>query len=190
MGWLLIILYALLIAPVRVGAALRWEGKTPTLRVGVMIWGFRLQTELRGRRDEAGRLRLVAGFGRRSLPLPAGKRKGGEGIKALALLLRSNQKRAGLRRVIRVRALDFALQIGGENAALTALASGFFQALNPLVPKARILCRPAFHGRTRLYARCIAEARLGILWAAWLRWRAGRGSGQKEEQAWSILSGT
>ena len=79
-------------------------------------------------------------------------------------------------------ALDVFLQIGGQNAAFIALAAGFLQALNPLLPQANVVCRPSFGGETKAYLRCIAEARLGILLAAWLRWRKERRAGQKEEK--------
>ncbi len=103
-------------------------------------------------------------------------------MKALALLLRSNADRAMLRNAVRVSALDVFLQIGGQNAAFIALAAGFLQALNPLLPQANVVCRPSFGGETKAYLRCIAEARLGILLAAWLRWRKERRAGQKEEK--------
>ena len=182
MRWMLLGLFLLLITPIRIGALARWAGHAPKLTVGVMVWGVRAQTELRFRRDEAGALRLTAGIGKRTVPLRLPGENAGNGLKALALLLRSNADRARLRKAVRVRALDVFLQIGGENAAFIALAAGFLQALNPLLPQAHIVCRPSFGGETKAYLRCIAEARLGILLAAWLRWRKERRAGQKEEK--------
>ena len=190
MRWILLGLFLLLIAPIQVGAALRWSGNMPSLMVGVMIWGIRAQTEIHAQRDEAGALLLTAAVGKRSLTLHPVRRNAGNGLKTLALLVKSNTKRAALKKLVRVRTLDVFLQIGGENAAFIALATGFLQALSPLAPKAKIVCRPSFHGDTKAYLRCIAEARLGILLAAWLRWRRTQQASQKEEQAWTIPSGT
>ena len=39
MRWILLGLFLLLIAPIQVGAALRWSGNMPSLTVGVLIWG-------------------------------------------------------------------------------------------------------------------------------------------------------
>ena len=182
MRWMLLGLFLLLITPLRVGAAARWTGHAPTLTVGVTVWGVRAQTEICFRRDEAGALLLTAGIGKKAIPLRLPGENAGNGLKALALLLRSNADRAMLRNAVRVSALDVFLQIGGQNAAFIALAAGFLQALNPLLPQANLVCRPSFGGETKAYLRCIAEARLGILLAAWLRWRKERRAGQKEEK--------
>lgn len=190
MRWILLGLFLLLIAPVQVGAALRWTGHIPCLTVGVMIWGVRAQMEIRARRNKAGMLLLTATMGKRNLTLRPGGKNAGNGLKALGLLLKSNGDKAMLKKAVQVRVLDAYLQIGGENAAFIAILTGFLQALNPLLPQANIVCRPSFHGSTKAYIRCIAEARLGILLAAWLRWRRTRRAGRKEEQAWSIPSGT
>ncbi len=189
MRWILLGLFLLLISPIRIGAALRWTGGAPLLNVGVMIWGVRAQTSIRAERDTTGALLLTAAVGKRTFPLHPDRKNAGNGLKALALLLKSNTDRAAMRRLVQVRALDVFLQIGGENAAFIALAAGFLQALNPLLPQANIVCRPSFHGDTKALVRCIAEARLGILCVAWLRWRRQR-AGQKEEAAWSIPSET
>ena len=190
MRWILLGLFLLFIAPIRIGAALRWTGGAPLLNVGVMIWGIRAQTSIRAERDTTGALLLTAAVGNRKLPLRPDRKNAGNGLKALALLVKSNTKRAALKKLVRVRTLDVFLQIGGENAAFIALATGFLQALSPLAPKAKIVCRPSFHDNTKAYLRCIAEARLGILLAAWLRWRRTQQASQKEEQAWTIPSGT
>ena len=190
MRWILLGLFLILITPVQVGAALRWTGHIPCLTVGVMIWGVRAQMEIHARRDTAGTLLLTATMGKRSLTLHPGGKNAGNGLKALGLMLKSNGDKAMLKKAVQVRALDAYLQIGGENAAFIAILTGFLQALNPLLPQANIVCRPSFHGSTKAYIRCIAEARLGILLAAWLRWRRTRRAGRKEEQAWSIPSGT
>ncbi|MBQ7655337.1 MAG: hypothetical protein IJS41_02400 [Clostridia bacterium] len=187
MRWILLGLFLLLIAPVRIGAALRWEHNKPALTVGVMVWGVRFQTVIEARRDTAGTLLLNAAVGGKTLTLRPGGENAGKGIKALGLLLKSNSDRAAFRKLIQLQALDAYLQIGGQNAAFIALITGFLQALNPLLPRARIICRPSFNGDTKAYIRCIAGARLGILLAAWLRLRRRR-AGQKEEEAWSIPS--
>ena len=186
----LIALFLLLIAPVQVGAALRWEGGFPRLLVGVMIWGLRVQTAISFSRDPAGHLLLNADFAGKPRPLPLHRSKGGHGLQALGLLLRSNERDRLLKDGIQIKTLDIFLQVGGPNAAFTALLTGALRALNPLLPRARIVCRPAFQGTTRLLARCIAQTRLGMLWIAWPRWRLRQKSRKKEETAWSIPSET
>ncbi len=188
MRWILLGLFLLLIAPIQVGAVFHWAGKKPSLTVGVMIWGVRAQTELHARRDETGALLISAAVGRRNLTLRPGRQNAENGFKALGLLLKSNSGHAALRNAVQVRSFDAYLQIGGENAAFIALAAGFLQALNPLLPKVHIAAHPSFHGDTKALIRCIAGARLGILLLAWLRWRKKQRDGQKEETAWIIPS--
>ena len=190
MRWILLGIFLLAIAPIRAGAVLRLERKQPSLTLGVMIWGIRFQTLIEARRDAAGALLLTANLGKRALPLRPASGNAGKEIKALGLLLKSNADRAALRKMIQVQALDVYVQIGGQNAAFTALAAGILRALNPLLPTARIACRPSFHGETKALVRCIAGARLGILCLAWLRWRGRQRDSRKEETAWSIPSET
>ena len=186
MRWIILGLFLLLISPVRIGAALRWSGQLPTLVIGVMIWGVRVQTSIHAERDPAGTLLLTAALGKR--PLHFGGKNADGSLQALAALFRSGSGRTALHGVVQVRKVELYLQIGGENAAFAALFTGLLRALNPLFPHAAIHCHPSFNGQTKVYARCIAETRLGILLAAWLRRR--RRHGQKEEAAWSIPSET
>ena len=190
MRWLFLGLFLLLIAPVRVGAALRYDHNKPALMVGLTVWGVRVQSKIEARRDTAGTLLLNAAVGGKSLTLHPGGMNAGNGIKTLGLLLKSNGDRAALRKTIQLQVLDAYLQIGGENAAFIALAAGFLQALNALLPRANIVCRPSFNGDTKAYIRCIAGTRLGILCLAWLRWRRRQRNSRKEETAWSIPSET
>ena len=141
-----------------------------------------MNTGKRAGRFRAGALLLTASVGKRSLTLRPVRRSAGNGLKTLALLVKSNTKRAALKKLVRIRTLDVFLQIGGENAAFIALATGFLQTLSPLAPKAKIVCRPSFHGDTKAYLRCIAEARLGILLAAWLRWRRTQQASQRRNR--------
>ncbi|MBR5110277.1 MAG: hypothetical protein IK099_08780 [Clostridia bacterium] len=190
MRWIGLGIFMLLIAPVQAGAVLRWEQGKLTLAAGIMVWGVRFQTLIEARRDTAGMLLMTATVGKKTLPLRPSGKNAGKGIKALRLMLRSNADRAALGKMIRVQAFDLFAQIGGRNAAFIALATGFLQALPPLLPFARIHCRPSFNGETKAFLRCIAGTRLGILWIAWLRWRRHQRAAQKEETAWSIPSET
>ncbi|MBR3018073.1 MAG: DUF2953 domain-containing protein [Clostridia bacterium] len=190
MRWILLGIFLLLIAPVRIGVLLRWEHGKLTLTVGTMVWGVRVQTMIKASRDEAGALLLTASLGQRILILRPGGQNAGKGIKALGLMLKSNTDRAALRKMIQLQTLDIFVQIGGQNAAFTAMTTGFLQALNPMLPFAHIACRPSFNGETKALIRCIAGARLGILCLAWLRWRKRQRDSRKEETAWSIPSET
>ncbi|MBR3107084.1 MAG: hypothetical protein IKH30_07870 [Clostridia bacterium] len=187
MRWILLGLFLLLIAPVRIGAALRWEHGKSALTVGVMVWGIRFQTMIEARRDETGALLLNAAVGGKTLTLRPDGRNAANGIKALGLLLKFNANRAKMRKMIQVQAFDIFLQIGGQDAAFIALTSGFLQALNPLLPFVHIDCCPSFNGETKALVRCIAGTRLGILLLAWLR-LSRRRAGRKEDKAWSIPS--
>ncbi len=191
MAWAGIFLFLMLIAPVRVGARLRWEGELPRLAVGAMVWGARLQIDLKPVRSEGGRLRLAAQAGGKRIALPKRKKKAAQGLKALWLLLRANGAGARLRRMVKVRALEGTLRLGGQDAAALALTAGFLRSAAAALPFAHVRVDPALGGRSAVYARCIAETRLGILMAAGLLWYAQRRkAGRKEEKAWIIPSGT
>ena len=186
----LTILYALLAAPVRAGAMVRAGGGPMTGAAGVMIWGFRLQIRLEGGRNADGKPEIRFFFRGRRL-YPVRNRRPRELPRLLSLPKRLGPARTLLRRGVRLRALEIAARIGGQDAARVALLTGLIRALSPAAPIVRVRCEPAFGGGSALRARCIADARLGTLLAACLLGgisllRAGR----KEETSWIIPSET
>ena len=156
-----------------------------------MIWGLRDQVDFTAARNAAGVMRLTAAFRGKNLPLPVRKGGAGRALRVLGLLLRSNGKDAALRRAVRVDTLAVSLRLGLQDAAALALAAGFLRAAGGTVPGLRFRCRPALGGKSGLQAVCIAETRLGILWAAALRTfvRTHR-AGRKEDKPWIIPSET
>ena len=175
MAWLGLALFLLFIAPVRAGIRVQWDENGLRGAVGLMVWGLREQADFSFGRSAAGQLRLAAVFHGKSLPLPQGKNRAGLGLKLLGLLLKSNGKNAALRGAVRVNTLNVALRLGGGDAAALALGTGAFRALGNALPFLRFRCVPALGGKTALRAVCIAEARLGILLAAWIMWKRGQG---------------
>lgn len=172
-AWLGLFLFLLLIAPVRVGVRLLWDEKGPRGAVGLMVWGLREQADFSLERGAAGNLRLTAAFHGKTLPLPQRKNRTGLGIRLLGLLLKSNGEDAALGRLVRVNTLNVALRLGGEDAAALALGAGALRAVGGALPFLRFRCMPVLGGKTALRAVCIAEARLGILLAAWIIWKRG-----------------
>lgn len=168
MAWIMMAFFVLLITPVSVGIVFRWESDAPRGTVGVMVWGLRVQASILLGRNAEGKLLLTAAFRDKKLPLPHRKERKGKGIKMLSLMLKSDRKTNILRKAVRVNALDVSVRLGGQDAAALALGTGFFRSLNPLLPFLRLRCVPALGEKTALYARCIAEARLGILLTAWI----------------------
>lgn len=167
MAWIMMAFFVLFIAPVSVGTILRWEDGTLRGAVGVMLWGARAQISIRLNRNEEGKLLLTAAFRDKKFSLPRRKRKAGAGFKLLGLLLKSDGKNSVLRKAVRVKTLEVFLRLGGQDAAALALRTGFFRGLNVLLPILRLRCVPVLGGHTAVNARCIAEARLGILLTAW-----------------------
>ena len=174
-AWLGLMLFLLFIAPVRAGVKAQWDERGFKGAAGLMIWGLREQVDFSAVRNAAGVLRLTAAFRGKNLPLPPWK-KGGAArlLKLLGLLLKSNGKNASLQRLVRVDTLRAVLRLGGEDAAVLALAAGALRAAGGALPFLRFQCVPSLGGKTALQAVCIAEARLGILLVAWLMWKKQR----------------
>lgn len=188
MAWLLIILYTLAVSPVGIGFIFRWENGTARAAAGIMIFGIRASVRAQVKRDGEGKARLILLAGGRVIPVrrEKGKRTGFEKI---VRALFAKKGGTGLKRVLRRRTLEAKVQLGGENAAALALVAGFLRAVNGMAPGVMIRCRPVFGGETNVCVRCIAQARLGILLAAFLRALARRGKERKEEKEWIIPSG-
>ena len=168
MIWLGLVLFLLLIAPVRAGARLIWDEMGPRGAVGLMVWGLREQVDFSTGRSASGALRLAASFRGKSLRLPESRGNGKKMLQALGLLLKSNGKNAALGRLVRVDTLNVALRLGGGDAAALALSAGALRAVGNALPFLRFQCVPTLDGKTALRAVCIAETRLGILLVAWL----------------------
>ncbi len=175
MAWMALGLFLLLIAPVRAGARVQWDEKGLRGAVGVMVWGLRGQIDVRGARAGEGGPRLTAAFRGKTVKLPRRKKRTGMGLKLLRLMLKSNGKGAALRRAVRVRTLEVFLRLWAMDAAALALGAGALRALGGAVPALRFRCVPDLGGKSGLRAVCIAEARLGILLAAWIIWKRGQG---------------
>ena len=189
MKWLLLI-YCLWITPLRAGASLTLGPGMPRAAWGILAWGVGVRGGLRLRRDPRGRLRLETHRARRLWHvLHAPRRRGSrDGMKRLAG--RARRIKETLSRGVRLRCLEITVQAGGD-AARAALITGALRALNAVWPRADIRCRPAFGAETAVRVRCIVETRLGTLWTAvLLGWFIHRRQGRKEEQPWSIPSGT
>ena len=187
MGVLLLIVDLALITPVKLGGAVSMGSGPPEGAVGVMIWGWKRVAHIRVRRRD-GAPRLCAEVGGRTVILRR-SRKGWSG-QAARMVLRglTDRKRNG--RVLRLVTLDGFIQIGGQDAAATALLTGGLRAALACFPSARVRCFPAFGGQTVLRLRCIAQARLGTILAAGLMTALEtHRQGRKEEGAWIIPSG-
>ena len=188
---MLIGLFLLGITPVRLGAAVALGQGRPRWAVGVMLWGVRLQGQLTVKfRWMEGAPQAVLCLGKRQHIL---KPRAGGGKRALALiraLLKTEAKRRAPSGFTRF-SLSGAVRVGGEDAALVAQWTGALRALGGLLPGTEVACFPAFGGTWALRLRCIAETRLGILWAAALRTfvRTHR-AGRKEDKPWIIPSET
>lgn len=122
-------------------------------RVFLRAWGFRLPT--------GGGMRLSGGS--------AGLRE------ALPVL-------RGLLRHSTLRRLEIRVRVGGD-AALAAVITGLVRGIAGLLPRAGIRCDPGFGETGALRAKCILEARLGILLAAALAGRFARKARRKKEAA-------
>ena len=184
---LLLLVYLALITPVKLGAGVSVGSGPPEGLVGVMIWGWKRVAHIRVRRQD-GIPRLCAEVRGHTVALRR-SRKGWSGQAARTLLRGlTDGKRGG--RGLRLVTLDGFIQIGGMDAAVTALLTGGLRAALALIPSARVRCEPAFGGQTVLRLRCIAQARLGRIVAAGLMTALGtRRQGRKEEAPWIIPSG-
>ena len=83
---------------------------------------------------------------------------------------------------VTVRHLEVRLRVGGD-AALAAVITGLVRGIAGLLPRAGIRCDPGFGETGALRAKCILEARLGILLAAALAGRFARKARRKKEAA-------
>ncbi len=187
MLFLFLIIYLVLITPVKLGAAVSVGGGPAGAAVGVMVWGFRRVVRIRVRRRD-GVPRLCADVGGRSVILSP-QMENGWSTRMARMLLRSLTGGGDCPRVLRLRALDGLIRIGGRDAGSIALLTGGLRALTALLPHSRIRCVPSFGGPSLLRLRCIAQARLGTILAAGLKTALRmRRTDRKEEGPWIIPS--
>ncbi|MBQ9262698.1 MAG: hypothetical protein IJ189_00635 [Clostridia bacterium] len=177
-----VILFLLLITPVKVGVVLCLGGGPVRGEIGVMLWGVRLQ----------GRFELKQGkpalsFRGKPLHLPHRKTNRPSLLPMLKSLL-GNGVPSPFRPAISILKAEIIVDVGLQDAATVALLTGLLRSASVWLPVLKIHARPCFGGSSALHARCIAEGRLGMLLAAYLLAKQGRK--QKEEQPWIIPSAT
>lgn len=176
MSWTLLMIFLVLIAPVKAGALATVSKRGVRGAFGFMVWGVSVQ----------GRFLLEAGkreirIGSRPMKLPRKK----SGRFSFSRLIRSGAWKL-LRRGVTIQRADAQMQLGLRDAAAAALLAGLAQALSGLLPGVRFRALPRLGGPWELRAKCIAETRLGILLAAFALTALFRG--QKEEKTWIIPS--
>ncbi|MBR6185130.1 MAG: hypothetical protein IKQ41_02610 [Clostridia bacterium] len=187
MAWVLTILYVLLVSPLRAGILFRWKAGRADCRLGVLIWGARRTAEVKLRRDEKDYLGISLRSGRRERVFPLRFKRSGA--------WKNRWRKPGfhflLRRLLPLFSVKADLCLGFDNAAETALLCGALNGVGALLPRVRLRCKPRYNGASSLSLLCIATARLGTIIALCLwAWMIGRRAGRKEENAWTVLSGT
>ena len=162
----LLMLYLLLITPVRLTLSVSHAGETRIL-VQAKVWGIPLRWRIRSRRLRKGRVTTLL---RKNHPPSEAPPDTGRRILTMAgAYLRSNRARAFLRAHLHLIRLEAMLRLSLADAAQTALAAGLLGALSRLVSlrmhaKAWVQVIPAFFDRqTTLHSRCILFFRLGTI---------------------------
>ena len=162
----LLVMYLVLITPLRLAVCLSHAGETRLL-VRMQVWGIPLTWRIRSRRLRSGRVTTLLRKNRppREAPPDTGRR-----IQVVAgAYLRSNRARAFLREHVRLLSLETLVCIALSDAAQTALTAGLLGALGRLISlrtqgRARVKVVPAFfHQQTTVQARCILFLRLGTI---------------------------
>ena len=162
----LLLLYLVLIAPLRLTVCLSHAGETRLL-VRVQVWGIPLTWRIRSKRLRSGRVTTLLRKNRPPMEAPPDT---GRRIQVVAgAYLRSNRARAYFRGHVRLLSLETLVCIVLSDAAQTALTAGLLGALGRLISlrmqgRARVQVVPAFfHQQTTVQARCILFLRLGTI---------------------------
>lgn len=176
---LFVALFALLISPVKIGAWACAGREGIRVRIGILIWGLRLQGDILFRQ---GKTELW--FRGRQVPIPR-RKKGRPSAAAILRHLFFPDRPLSRSLGVRVSRAEIRADIGSRDAAAAALLTGLLRAASRIIPGVHIDARPRMEGRWAVQALCIAESRLGILCVAYaLALKAGK----KEEKSWSIPS--
>lgn len=137
---LILLLLLLLTAPVQL--TLQWDRG---FSIAFSLWGIRTVQHPQGASE--------------SSRLPHQQR-----MRLLGTLLRTNHARRFLLRHTQLISFQALLRPGLQDAASTALLTGFLRQLSSLLPsKADVRIQPNFTGTTQLQARCILFFHLGTI---------------------------
>ena len=189
LAWMGIILYLILIAPIRGGLVLQAAGRKQGA-IGLMIWGVSVHARFHWRRDEQGRLRLEGEGKKKKAKRVEWKTKRMSQLKGLLRgMIRNSHARSICKKGLQLECLEAQLQLHLEDAAATALLCGAAQALTARLSNVRLQISPSFGGRSAFGLRCIVSARLGILLSACLLGSISNfQQRKKEDQPWNIPS--
>ena len=162
----LLLLYAVLITPLRLSVYASHEGETRLL-VCVRAWGIPFTWRIRSQRLRSGRVTTL--FRKNHPPMEAPPDTGRRVRVVAGAYLRSNRARAYFRGHVRLLSLEALVHIVLSDAAQTALTAGLLGALGRLLSlgmqgRVRVQVIPAFfHQQTTAQARCILFFRLGTI---------------------------
>ena len=162
----LLLLYLVLITPLRLTVCLSHAGETRLL-ARLQAWGIPLTWRIRSQRLRSGRVTTL--FRKNHPPMEAPPDTGRRVRVVAGAYLRSNRARAYLRGHVRLLSLEALVHIALSDAAQTALAAGLLGALGLMISlrmqgRARVQVIPAFfHQQTTAQARCILFFRLGTI---------------------------
>ena len=162
----LLLLYLVLITPLRLTVCLSHAGETRLL-VRLQAWGIPLTWRIRSQRLRSGRVTTL--FRKNHPPMEAPPDTGRRVRVVAGAYLRSNRARAYFRGHVRLLSLEALVHIALSDAAQTALTAGLLGALGSLISlrtqgRARVKVLPAFfHQQTTVQARCILFFRLGTI---------------------------
>ena len=118
MAWVLLGIYGLLIAPVRLGVLARWKDGEMRLALGVTLWGVRAAARFRSGRDKKGALCLRGEWLGREVELHPRLPGRGQG---LGRILGGGNGFLRLGGLVRLTAVEAEICIGGPDAAQTGI---------------------------------------------------------------------
>lgn len=201
---LLLAVFVLCIAPMKMGAAVHWqEGENIRLALGVTCWGVRFSKRYL-KPEPVSKLEMQEQEPKDSeeLQVDAQSEKGNaadsKGLRVLARMLRTmligNRARHYFRYISHMEKLQILLQAGTRDAALCALAdAGIKTALGILrtrLPAGYYTACAVPGEKAGIQALCIVKIRLGNLLIAVLLGTMAyfvSGRRKKEERKWNII---
>lgn len=199
-----LILFVIWIAPVRMGAALRWqEGEHIRLALGVTCWGIRFSKQyLHPESTEKLAENEKQHHNSEALQIAGQDEKGdaadSKGLRALVRLVHTmligNHARQFFRSTSHTDMLQLLLLTGTRDAAVCALADAGIKTLMGILrtrlPAGKYAARAMASDKAGIHGICIVSLRLGnLLIAALLGTGAYLVSGKrkKEERKWNII---